>query len=282
MNEWSKILDVPQAHPAYESVKAERHEGPNTVACEDLVAAETAIALSYNGTAHAVMMATPADLEDFAIGFSVTEGIVKRRSEIFAIEVKPVAEGIELNIEIEAARHRALDRKRRILTGSVGCGICGAESIAHAIRRSPAVPRTLKLNDDAIHRALAELPGAQAINRATGAAHGAAWFNRQGEIQLLREDVGRHNALDKLIGAMLQNGRGFDDGAVLMTSRASHEIVQKAAVVGIQALVALSAPTSLAIKAAARMRIGLIAFARGNRHSVYTGAERFVGEAVDA
>jgi FdhD protein len=280
VNDLSNIFHLPQAHPAYESVKAERHEGPDTVGCEDLVAAETAIALSYNGTPHAVMMATPADLEDFAIGFSMTEGIVKRRAEVHAVDVKPVEEGVELNIEIDPVRHRALDRKRRILTGSVGCGICGAESIAHALRRSPPVKHTLKLGDAAIKRALSELPAAQAINRATGAAHGAAWFDLRGDIKLLREDVGRHNALDKLIGAMLQGGHRFEGGAVLMTSRASHEIVQKAAVVGIEALVALSAPTSLAIKAATRMRMGLIAFARGNRYTIYSGAERFVGEAA--
>ena len=280
MSELNKIVQVARAHPAYESVKAERHDGVNTLGCEDLVAAETAIALSYNGTPHAVMMATPADLDDFAIGFSMTEGIVKRRSEVHAIDVKPVADGIELNIEIEPVRHRALDRKRRILTGNVGCGICGAESIAHAIRRSPPVKAGLKLSDRAIQRALSELPAAQAINRVTGAAHGAAWFNLDGEIECLREDVGRHNALDKLIGAMSRSDHRFAGGAVLMTSRASHEIVQKAAVVGIEALVALSAPTSLAIKAATRTHMGLIAFARGGRYTVYAGAERFVGEAT--
>ena len=274
MNFLDKLVGPAQALPAYLSAKAERHDGPRTEMCEDLVAAETAVAIHYNGTPHAVMMATPADMEAFAIGFTLTEGIVKKRSEIHAIQVNVLEEGIELDIRIDAARHRALDRKRRILTGNVGCGLCGAQSIAHASRRSPPVPLTLQLSDAAIRRALDELPEMQAINRATGAAHGAAWFNAQGRIELLCEDVGRHNALDKLIGTMIQSGRGFDQGAVLMTSRASHEIVQKAAAVGIQALVALSAPTSLAIKVAAQSKITLIAFARGNRYTVYAGAER--------
>jgi FdhD protein len=273
-----KLVGPMQLLPAYERVKAERHGDRGVELSEELVAAETAVALSYNGTPHAVMMATPADMEAFAIGFTITEGIVKRRKEIHAIEVVPTADGIELNIRIDAVRHRTLDRKRRILTGQVGCGICGAETIAHAIRRAKPVDSTLKLEDAAIRRALADLPEMQAINRATGAAHGAAWFNKAGEIELLCEDVGRHNALDKLIGAMLEKGSDFSRGAVLMTSRASHEIIQKSAVVGIQALIALSAPTSLAIKVAAKTNLTLIAFARGNRYTVYSGAERVIAE----
>ncbi|HKY01415.1 MAG TPA: formate dehydrogenase accessory sulfurtransferase FdhD [Burkholderiales bacterium] len=269
-----ELVGPARALPAYVNTKAERHDGSRTEMCDDLVAAETAVAVRYNGAPHAVMMATPAEMEAFAIGFTLTEGVVKKPSEIHAVQVQVLEEGIELDIRIDATRHRALDRKRRILTGSVGCGLCGAQSIAQAIRRSPAVPLTLQLSDAAIRRALSELPEMQAINRATGAAHGAAWFNAQGEIELLCEDVGRHNALDKLIGTMVQSGRAFDRGAVLMTSRASHEIVQKAAAVGIQALVALSAPTSLAITVAAKSRITLVAFARANRYTVYTGAER--------
>lgn len=279
MSYLDKLVGPMQVLPAYERVRAERHDDAGIIGLsEELVAAETAIALSYNGTPHAVMMATPADMEAFAIGFSITEGIVKQRKEIHAIEVVPTVDGVELNIAIDALRHRALGRKRRILTGQVGCGICGAETIAHAIRRAKPVDSTLKLEDAAIRRALAELPEMQAINRATGAAHGAAWFNRSGEIELLCEDVGRHNALDKLIGAMVEKGSDFSQGAVLMTSRASHEIIQKSAVAGIQTLIALSAPTGLAIKVATKTNMTLIAFARGNRYTVYSGAERVIAQ----
>jgi len=260
--------------PTREAVSAERREGGRAAAREDIVAAETAVALVYNGTPHAVMMATPADLEDFAVGFTLSEGIVRRHEELYRVVSRPVTDGVELAIELDPVRHRDLDRRRRNLAGRVGCGLCGAQTIAQAIRHPAAVPRTLRLAADAVPRAIAALPALQPLNLATGAVHAAGWMNPAGGIELVREDVGRHNALDKLIGAMTAAGRDFGGGAVVITSRASHEMVLKAATVGIQAVVAMSAPTTLAIRFAGQTGVTLIAFARGDRYSVYAGADR--------
>lgn len=262
----------------HEACPAVRREGEGTRACEDVVASETAIALVYNGQPYAVMMATPGHLEDFALGFSLSEGIVRAREEFRSARPRIVADGIELAIEIDPRRQRELARKQRSLAGRVGCGLCGAQTIAQAIRKPPPVEHALQLTHEAIRKAIAALPSAQPLNSATGAVHAAAWANDRGEIELVREDVGRHNALDKLIGARLAGGRGFDDGFAMITSRASHEMVQKAATVGIEALVAFSAPTTLAIRVAQKSGVTLVAFARETRHTVYAGAERFIDE----
>ncbi|MBA2779834.1 formate dehydrogenase accessory sulfurtransferase FdhD [Billgrantia kenyensis] len=235
---------------------------------EDSIAVETAVALVYNGISHAVMMATPDDLDDFALGFSLTEGILHTPDELYGIEVREEPAGIAVHLEIATQRFMELKQRRRSLAGRTGCGLCGTESLEQAIRpigrvEAPAV------DDGAIQQALEALKWHQPLQRETGATHGAAWCDLGGRIQLAREDVGRHNALDKLIGALVT--RGFDprQGFVLVSSRASYEMVQKCASAGIGCLVAVSAATSLAIEQARQAGLKLVGFARSGRHVIY-------------
>lgn len=272
------------SHPAVQgALPALRYEdGGALTPCTERVAAETAVALIYNDTPHAVMMASPADLEAFGIGFTITEGIVATRDEIRSVRSRAVAEGIELHIEIDAARHRELGRRQRVLTGRVGCGVCGQQTLAQAVRRPAPVPQTVRVEARAIQAALVELPAWQAINRETGALHAAAWADPTGKILAVREDVGRHNAFDKLIGSLYEARVDFGSGIAVITSRASHEMVQKAAAARIQVLVAVSAPTALAVRLARETGITLIAFARNERYTIYTGSERIIAEVATA
>lgn len=278
----ARILGDADRSAAHQPVAAWRYEGDVAVEAREEVAAETAVALVYNGTPHAVMMASPRDLEEFAVGFTVTEDIVACREDVRRVRVRNLAEGMELDIEIDPARHRTLDRRRRALTGRVGCGLCGQESLLQAVRKPSPVPNKLKLPHTAVPTAVQELPQWQALNRVTGALHAAAWVNLDGEVLAVREDVGRHNAFDKLIGCLLNDRTDFSRGFALITSRASHEMVQKAASVGIEALVAVSAPTTLAVRLAETANVTLIAFARGERYTVYSGHERMIGAALTA
>jgi FdhD protein len=252
-------------------------------AAPDWIATETPVALVYNGIAHAVMMATPADLTDFALGFSLTEGIVGHSSEVYDCTVQSQAEGVVVELEIAAARVASLARRRRTLAGRTGCGLCGAESLAAAIRPVARV-QAPGLTDNAVQRALAALPRHQPLQARTGATHGAAWCSLAGDILLAREDVGRHNALDKVIGALAANGAPesqWAEGFLLVSSRASYEMVHKSCRVGIGALVAVSAPTSLAIDLARTGGQLLIAFARDGRHVIYHDPHR-AGSAAPA
>ncbi|NIC05286.1 formate dehydrogenase accessory sulfurtransferase FdhD [Billgrantia bachuensis] len=235
---------------------------------EDSIAVETPVALVYNGISHAVMMATPADLEDFALGFSFTEGILEAPEELYGIEVREEAAGIAVHLDIAAQRFMELKQRRRSLAGRTGCGLCGTESLEQAIRPVASVTAP-RVEDAAIQHALDALKWHQPLQRETGATHGAAWCDLDGQILLAREDVGRHNALDKLIGAMLK--RRFDPhhGFVLVSSRASYEMVQKSASAGIGCLVAVSASTSLAIEQARQSGLKLVGFARPGRHVIY-------------
>ncbi|MDO8863803.1 formate dehydrogenase accessory sulfurtransferase FdhD [Haliea sp. E1-2-M8] len=234
----------------------------------DSIAQEIPVALVYNGLSHAVMMATPADLEDFALGFSLTEGILAHPGELYGLDVVAGEEGISINMEIFTQRWVELKQHRRNLVGRTGCGLCGTESLAQAIRPVASVVAP-DLHDAAIQRALAALPCHQPLQASTGASHGAAWCSAQGEILLVREDVGRHNALDKLIGALRRRGEQLATGFVLVSSRASYEMVHKSCAVGIGALVAISAPTSLAIDRARHAGQLLVGFARPGRHVIY-------------
>jgi FdhD protein len=254
---------------------AQRHRANVTTQLTDAVAEEIPIAFVYNGRPHAVMMATPADLEDFALGFSLSEAIIATAAECEKVEIVPALAGIELRIAIPQIRAAAIEDRVRELTGRTGCGLCGAQTLDAAVRHPPAVMGDACIDSDALKRALDHLGSNQQINQATGATHAAAWVLPDGRIALLREDVGRHNALDKLIGAM--SGR-FDPrtGFVLVTSRASYEMVMKAATVGIGALVAISAPTALAIALAQETNVVLIAFARRDGWSVYTFPQRII------
>jgi len=246
----------------------------------DRVATETAAALVYNGISHVVMMVSPGDLEDFALGFSLSEGILDTPSQLYDIECRETDGGIEIALTISSERFALLKDQRRNLTGRTGCGLCGAESLAQALRPPGRVPDTLRITPLALQKVLESLPKFQPLQAETGAAHGAAWCDLNGEIQLLREDVGRHNALDKLIGALHAKARGpRGDGFALISSRASYEMVSKAAKLGMEILVAVSAPTSLAIDFAATAGLTLVGFARPGRHMVYAGAERIVDTA---
>jgi FdhD protein len=240
----------------------------------DAVAEEVPVALSYNGVAHVVMMMTPADLEDFACGFSLSEAVIEHLSEIHAVDVLKHPEGHELAATISGQRFAMLKQVRRNLVGRTGCGLCGAESLGQAIRPVPRVGEGVRIPAAAIDRALAALGALQPLQRATGATHGAAWCDVSGDILCVREDVGRHNALDKLIGALARGREKPPEGFALVSSRASYEMVAKAARAGMQVLVAVSAPTTLAVELAGKSGLTLAGFARPGRFSVYNAAQR--------
>ena len=246
---------------------------------DEIVADDVAVGLVYNGISHAVMMATPCDLEDFARGFSLTEHIVEKPSEIYDIEVEDRriesgGRGIEVNLEIASQRMAVLQERRRSMSGRTGCGLCGVDSLEAALRPVPATRATAPVSRAAITRAMAALPGEQRINKDNGATHAAGWARADGSLLLVREDVGRHNALDKLAGALAKMDRGGDGGFVVVTSRCSYEMVQKAAAIDAAAIAAVSAPTSLAIQTAEQAGLALVAFVRDNRLTVYAHGER--------
>ncbi len=242
----------------------------------DPVAEETPVALVYNGISHAVMMATPADLEDFALGFSLSEGILTKSTELYDIEVRETSAGLVVELEIATSRFVRLRERRRSLAGRTGCGLCGIDSLDEAVRRVTPVSSDVRVPLAALHRALAELPSWQALNRNAGSLHAAAWANQEGAIAAVREDVGRHNALDKLIGAMAKSGTDTAQGFALLSSRLSYELVQKAAAAGMPLVVAISAPTALALDMAETYGITTIAHARANSLMVYTHPERLI------
>ncbi|WP_447956606.1 formate dehydrogenase accessory sulfurtransferase FdhD [Vreelandella sp. EE7] len=235
---------------------------------QDALAQEVPVALIYNGISHAVMMASPDALEDLALGFSLTEGIIAHPHECYDWEVVEEEHGLAVHLDIATERLMALKERRRSMTGRTGCGLCGTEALDQAIRPIPRVAAPA-IEDAAIAQALATLADHQPLKAATGAVHGAAWCNAKGEIQRVREDVGRHNALDKLIGSLAKSETPLLDGFVLVSSRASYEMVHKCASAGIGALVAVSAATALAVKQAEAANLLLVGFARGNRHVIY-------------
>ncbi|WBU57892.1 formate dehydrogenase accessory sulfurtransferase FdhD [Paracoccus sediminicola] len=241
------------------------------------LAEETAIAITYDGTTQAVLMGSPADLEDFAYGFSLTEGIATP-DEIDAVAPEQVENGIDLRVWLKPeAGQRYLGRRRRTV-GPVGCGLCGVETLAAAMRALPQVSGACRISADALDTAVAAMDEGQALRDATGATHGAGFFLPGEGLVALREDVGRHNALDKLAGALLRAGYGprIGDGAVVMTSRISVDLVQKTAILGAPVLIALAAPTSAAVSAAQGAGIGLAARARSSeRAEIYARPDRF-------
>lgn len=246
------------------------------------IAEETAIALTYGGSTQAVMMATPCDLEDFAVGFSLTEGIVAEAAEIENIAIVETELGLDIQIELASPRNAAFVSRRRAMAGPVGCGLCGIESLAEAMRPLPALaPGSSHVKADVIANALRRLPKAQVLNRATRAVHGAAFATPAGFLAM-REDVGRHNALDKLIGALARSGIDPSDGFIMVTSRLSVEMVQKAAIAGAPVLVAVSAPTALAIRSAEAAGMTLVAVAREDGFEVVTHQSRIDFTRLDA
>lgn len=255
--------------PSYRVSRVERWRGGDHASLEDCIAEEAPIALMYNGEPHVVMLATPLDLEDFALGFSLTENIIAHPAELESVRVFQRSEGIEVRMRIPAVRCESAADKGRNLTGRTGCGLCGARTLSQAMRRPPPVASGVKVDVADLTAALAELRDHQKLNLITGAVHAAAWAVPGQGVKLLREDVGRHNALDKLIGALAKKRTDFGGGYVIVTSRASYEMVQKCAMAGIGFMAAISAPTGLAVRLAEDSNFTLVGFARDDRHVIY-------------
>ncbi|MFT7772841.1 formate dehydrogenase accessory sulfurtransferase FdhD [Roseateles sp.] len=255
-----------EANPASGALLSLRPPGGAT---DERVAVEMPVALTVNGVSQAVMLATPADLEDFALGFALSEGWIRSSQELLDVEVLTQPDGIELALRVTTAREQQLKARRRLLAGRTGCGLCGLESLAQVSAVKPAPVQAPVLADGALDRALAGLHAAQVLNARCGGLHGAAWCLPGGELLLAREDIGRHNALDKLTGALARHGADPRDGFVLMSSRASYELVHKTAMAGAGLLACMSAPSSLAIAMADRVGLQLWAFVREGRATRY-------------
>lgn len=278
-------MTAAESHPGSIHRLARRLTAGGSEALDEIVAEEVAVALVYNGISHAVMMATPCDLEDFARGFSFTERIVEKASEVYDIDVEDMRDaasvrGIEVRLEIAAQRMAGLQERRRTLAGRTGCGLCGVDSLEAALRPVPAVTAQGSVRRQAIEQAMAALPAEQRLNQSNGASHAAGWADADGRLVTVREDVGRHNALDKLAGALMARasaGAALEPGGfVVVTSRCSYEMVQKAAALGATAIAAVSAPTSLAIETAEQAGIALVAFVREGRLTAYAHADRII------
>jgi FdhD protein len=240
---------------------------------------ETPIAFTYGGTTHAVMMATPADLEDFAAGFALTEGLMETGAPALEVDIVASELGIELRSWLPGEGQQLYAARRRSMAGPTGCGLCGIESLEQAARQPPTVGDSFKISAEALIEAMDRMPSAQEINRETRAVHGAAFWNPATGAFLLREDVGRHNALDKLAGALTRQGFSGAEGVVLMTSRVSVELVQKTARIGAPIIAAISAPTALAVRTAEACGMTLVAVMRGRDFEVFTHPARILEQA---
>jgi len=241
---------------------------------QDTLAKEVPVALVYNDIAHTVMMCSPRDLEDFAMGFSLTEGIINKPADIYGIDIEEVCNGMEARIELATRCFVALKDHRRTLTGRTGCGICGAEQIQQVYKNIKKLDRTLTVNANQLDGCLQQLYEAQELGKQTGSTHAAAFFSVEGKLLAIREDVGRHVALDKLLGwhAKADKPQGF----IVVTSRASYEMVQKTVSCDIEMLVAISAATDLAVQMAEQYNLTLVGFAREGRSTIYSGKERLL------
>lgn len=238
-----------------------------------VLAEEVPVAFSYDGAAYAVLMATPDDLEDFATGFSYTEKIIRTSDQIEELTIVSAENGIVLRMWLTGGRSDALAERRRRFVGPAGCGMCGLETLDEANRSVPIVPSGVRVSRQSIAQAVAALPACQTLNKQTRAAHAAAFWQPNGNL-ILREDVGRHNALDKLAGALLRAGRAAAEGVVVLSSRISIELVQKAAVMGATIVVGVSAPTALAVRTAEATGLTLVGVARDDGFEVFTHPER--------
>ncbi|BCM16946.1 formate dehydrogenase accessory sulfurtransferase FdhD [Mesorhizobium sp. J8] len=251
------------------------HRAGGTAAASRMVPEETPVAFSYAGTTHAVMMASPADFGDFALGFSLTEGIVTDPAEIEAIEIEDLGAGIDIQIRLKDKANTRFQARRRRLAGPVGCGLCGIESIEEAMRSVDAVGASrLTLQAEDVTSAVRLLSKQQPLHTETGAVHAAGFYVPGKGIVMAREDVGRHNALDKLAGALAKAGIDGASGAVVVTSRVSVEMVQKTAAIGAPIIMAVSAPTALAIRTAEAAGMTLVALVRGDDFDIFTHPER--------
>jgi FdhD protein len=253
---------------------ARRHDV--TARSSRVIPEETPVAFTYGGSTHAVMMATPADLDDFAVGFALTEGLIDRLEDAGEIETVVSDAGIELRAWLGGGRQDAYVSRRRSMAGPTGCGLCGLESLEAATRDLPTIDNHLTIHADALIEAMERLPAGQKFNQETRAVHAAGFWSPDTGALIVREDVGRHNALDKLAGALLRQGVTASQGVVLMTSRVSVELVQKAARIGAPVIAAVSAPTALAVRNAKTCGMTLIAVMRGRDFEVFTHPERIL------
>jgi FdhD protein len=243
-----------------------------------LIPEETPLALTYNGGTYAVMMGTPQNLEDFAIGFSLDEGIIKSVDDIKSLEMVRLDDGIELRMWLASEDAARIGERRRHIAGPTGCGICGIDSIAEVVRPAAVVPQGQTFTPAQVMAAMQTIAPLQSINLQTRAVHAAAFWSPAGGIVALREDVGRHNALDKLAGVLARNRATARDGLVVLTSRVSIEMVQKSAAIGAAVVVAVSAPTALAVRMAEACGMTLVAIARKDGFEVFTHPHRVRGE----
>ncbi len=264
------ILDVPTS-----TFEVTQWRDGESQQIQDCLAEETPVALIYNGVSHAVMLATAQDLEDFALGFSLSEGIIECASELYDVKVSVQPNGVELHCEIASERFAQLKERRRTLAGKTGCGLCGAESLQQAMRYPKAIKSQATFEVASIQRGLQAIQLQQQLQQKTGATHASAFVLADGTVSMVREDVGRHNALDKLVGALAKTERP-EDGFIITTSRASFEMVQKTASAGISLLVAISAPTGLAVRIATQYGLTLVGFARAHQYVVYSHGERIL------
>jgi FdhD protein len=259
--------------PPAQRVPRQAWRNGSTLLGERTLAEEVPVAFSYDGATHAVLMATPDNLEDFALGFSYTEGIITAAAEIAELAVVSVADGIVLRMWLRGDRSDAFAARRRRFVGPAGCGMCGLESLAEANRAIPMARRDLQVSRRDIAEAVAALPARQQLNMQTRAVHAAAFW-RPDQSLVLREDVGRHNALDKLAGALMRTGSSAAEGVVVLSSRISIELVQKAGMMGAAIIVGVSAPTALAVRIAEMAGLTLVGIARDDGFEVFTHPER--------
>ena len=245
-------------------------------ATPDFLAEEVPVALVYNGISHVVMMASPKDLELFAIGFSLSEGIIAHPQEIYGMDVVPACNGLEVQIELSSRRFMGLKERRRALAGRTGCGVCGVEQLNDIGKPIIPLPFTQTFNLAHLDRALVHLNDVQPIGQLSGCTHAAAWVLPSGSIAGGHEDVGRHVALDKLLGRRARENNVWQQGAALVSSRASYEMVQKSAMCGVEILFAVSAATTLAVEVAERCNLTLVRFCKPGRATIYTHPQRLI------
>lgn len=271
-----KPPEEPASSKGYVIRRVDRYRHGEHEPLSDAITEEIPVAMIYNDVPFAVMMVSPLDLEDFALGFSLSEGLISGPDALQSIELRPRLEGIELAMQVasDAVEQRAGSSGERLLPGRSGCGLCGARMLEDAVRHPAPVGKGPCIEPAALEQALESLRAAQPVNRQTGSVHAAAWVYPDGVIALVREDVGRHNALDKLIGAMVKAHIDPEQGFLLVTSRASYEMVTKAASAGMTLMAAISAPTALAIHLAENTNLTLIGFARPGSYVVYTHPQR--------
>jgi len=259
------------------SLEFSAHKNQSESSSIETLAEETPVAFVYNGISHVVMMASPINLEDFALGFSITEEIISSSADFYSVEINHINDGIELKIEISTKCFINLKERRRNLTGKTGCGLCGAETLSQVIKyKKNKLLTSTTFSHDQIRYALDQFPSSQKLQKKTGATHAVALYDNLGNILLIREDVGRHNAFDKIIGAAIKQEIINKDCFVITSSRASYEMIQKLSYINLRLIVAISAPTALAVRLASEIGVTLIGFARADRYTIYSHKETII------